>query len=36
MPVTAPMLGQHTADILAQHGYTEEEIDRLRGLGAVA
>jgi crotonobetainyl-CoA:carnitine CoA-transferase CaiB-like acyl-CoA transferase len=36
MPVTAPMLGQHTADILAQHGYTKEEIDRLRGLGAVA
>ena len=35
-PVTAPLLGQHTAEVLARHGYTEEEIGHLRGLGAVA
>jgi formyl-CoA transferase len=31
----APLLGQHTDEILAEIGYDEEEISRLRGLGAV-
>ena len=31
----APLLGEHTDEILAEIGYDEEAISRLRGLGAV-
>jgi len=31
----APTLGQHTAEVLRQAGYTEDEIDHLRRLGAI-
>ncbi|HKC08801.1 MAG TPA: CoA transferase [Methylomirabilota bacterium] len=34
-PFTAPRLGQHTREILADFGYSDEEIARLRGAGAV-
>jgi crotonobetainyl-CoA:carnitine CoA-transferase CaiB-like acyl-CoA transferase len=33
---TAPVTGQHTGDILAQHGYSNEEVRRLLDTGAVA
>ena len=31
-PFASPSFGQHAADILAAHGYSEEEIARLRSL----
>ena len=34
-PTAAPTLGQHTAEVLRRTGYSDEEIERLRGLGAV-
>jgi crotonobetainyl-CoA:carnitine CoA-transferase CaiB-like acyl-CoA transferase len=33
---TAPVTGQHTREILAQHGFTSAEVERLLGDGAVA
>jgi crotonobetainyl-CoA:carnitine CoA-transferase CaiB-like acyl-CoA transferase len=33
---TAPVIGQHTAEILEQHGYTAAEIESLRAKGVVA
>jgi crotonobetainyl-CoA:carnitine CoA-transferase CaiB-like acyl-CoA transferase len=33
---TAPVAGQHTRAVLAEHGYAAEEIDALLGAGAVA
>ncbi|MGH9373797.1 MAG: CaiB/BaiF CoA transferase family protein [Vicinamibacterales bacterium] len=30
----APLLGEHTIEVLHEAGYTDPEIDRLRGLGA--
>lgn len=35
-PFAAPVLGQHSAQVLAQHGYSEAEIARLRSLGVIA
>lgn len=35
-PFGAPAFGQHSAEVLAAHGYTPEEIARLRGLGVLA
>jgi crotonobetainyl-CoA:carnitine CoA-transferase CaiB-like acyl-CoA transferase len=32
-PFSAPTLGQHSVQVLAQHGYSEEEIARLLSLG---
>jgi formyl-CoA transferase len=34
-PFAAPLLGQHSAGILAQHGYSDLEIARLRELGVI-
>jgi len=34
-PFAAPQLGQHSWEILAGFGYSDEEIDRLRGTGVV-
>ena len=34
-PFAAPVAGQHSADILAQHGYSTEEIERLQALGVL-
>jgi crotonobetainyl-CoA:carnitine CoA-transferase CaiB-like acyl-CoA transferase len=34
-PFAAPVLGQHSEEILAQHGYSEQEIARLRELGVI-
>jgi formyl-CoA transferase len=34
-PFAAPVLGQHSADILAQNGYSEQEIARLQQLGVL-
>jgi crotonobetainyl-CoA:carnitine CoA-transferase CaiB-like acyl-CoA transferase len=34
-PHAAPRLGQHTADVLARYGYSEEEVQRLRDCGAI-
>jgi formyl-CoA transferase len=31
----APAFGQHTAEVLARHGYSEQEISRLRSLGVI-
>jgi crotonobetainyl-CoA:carnitine CoA-transferase CaiB-like acyl-CoA transferase len=31
-----PTLGQHNGEILAEFGYSPEEIDKLREVGAVA
>jgi crotonobetainyl-CoA:carnitine CoA-transferase CaiB-like acyl-CoA transferase len=31
----APALGQHTAQVLARYGYSEDEINRLRTLGVI-
>jgi crotonobetainyl-CoA:carnitine CoA-transferase CaiB-like acyl-CoA transferase len=31
----APAFGQHTAEVLARYGYSEDEIGRLRGLGVI-
>ncbi|MBV8412678.1 MAG: CoA transferase [Alphaproteobacteria bacterium] len=33
---TAPVTGQHTREILTQHGFTSAEVERLLGDGAVA
>src|SRR5262249_29768083 len=35
-PGTAPVTGQHTREILAQHGFTSAEVERLLGDRAVA
>ncbi|MCD2516953.1 CoA transferase [Massilia sp. G4R7] len=35
-PFGAPAYGQHSDEVLAAHGYTPEEIARLRGLGVLA
>ena len=32
----APSVGQHSAAVLAEAGYSTDDIERLRGLGAVA
>ena len=29
-PFAAPSLGQHTADVLRRHGYSDEQLERLR------
>jgi crotonobetainyl-CoA:carnitine CoA-transferase CaiB-like acyl-CoA transferase len=34
-PFAAPVIGQHSEQILAQHGYSEQEIARLRELGVI-
>ena len=34
-PYAAPALGQHTAEVLARYGYSEEDLQRLRALGAI-
>lgn len=34
-PFAAPAFGQHSSDLLAAHGYSSEDIARLRSLGAV-
>jgi crotonobetainyl-CoA:carnitine CoA-transferase CaiB-like acyl-CoA transferase len=31
----APLFGQHTREVLAEHGFTEEEIDDLAAAGAI-
>jgi crotonobetainyl-CoA:carnitine CoA-transferase CaiB-like acyl-CoA transferase len=35
VPFAAPMLGQHTEEILLSAGYTKEEIEELRQLGVI-
>jgi crotonobetainyl-CoA:carnitine CoA-transferase CaiB-like acyl-CoA transferase len=35
-PEAPPLLGQHTAEVLAEMGMSEEEIDALKARGAVA
>ena len=35
-PFGAPAFGQHSAEVLAAHGYTSDEIARLRALGVLA
>jgi crotonobetainyl-CoA:carnitine CoA-transferase CaiB-like acyl-CoA transferase len=32
----APLYGQHTREVLGQHGYGNEEIDALAAAGAIA
>ena len=32
----APTLGQHSAQVLADHGYSAVEIEKLRGLGVIS
>jgi crotonobetainyl-CoA:carnitine CoA-transferase CaiB-like acyl-CoA transferase len=32
----APVYGQHTREVLAEHAYTADEIERLISIGAVA
>jgi formyl-CoA transferase len=34
-PYAAPSLGQHTAELLARYGYSEEEVQHLRDCGAI-
>jgi formyl-CoA transferase len=34
-PFAAPALGQHTAEVLARYGYSEQELRRLRELGVI-
>ena len=34
-PFAAPTFGQHTAEVLRQHGYSDDEITALEALGAV-
>ena len=34
-PYAAPALGQHTAELLARYGYSEEDLRRLRELGVI-
>jgi formyl-CoA transferase len=34
-PYAAPGLGQHTADLLARYGYSDEEVQHLRDCGAI-
>ena len=34
-PYAAPALGQHTAEILARYGYSEQDLRRLRKLGVI-
>lgn len=35
MPTPTPMVGEHTAAILADLGYTDDEVDALRAAGTV-
>lgn len=35
MPTPTPMVGEHTAAILADPGYTDDEVDTLRAAGTV-
>jgi formyl-CoA transferase len=35
-PEPPPLLGQHTAEVLAEMGISEDEIDALKARGAVA
>jgi crotonobetainyl-CoA:carnitine CoA-transferase CaiB-like acyl-CoA transferase len=32
----APVMGQHSTELLLQHGYTAQDVERLRALGVVA
>jgi crotonobetainyl-CoA:carnitine CoA-transferase CaiB-like acyl-CoA transferase len=34
-PHAAPTLGQHTAEVLRRYSYSEEDLQRLRELGAI-
>ena len=34
-PKAAPALGQHTAQVLARYGYSDQELQRLRACGAI-
>lgn len=34
-PFGAPAFGQHSAEVLAAHGYSTDEIERLRALGVL-
>ena len=34
-PYAAPALGQHTVEVLQRYGYSEEDLQRLRELGAI-
>ncbi|HEY5801616.1 MAG TPA: CoA transferase, partial [Burkholderiaceae bacterium] len=34
-PFAAPAFGQHSDELLARHGYSAEEIARLRSLGVL-
>uniref|UniRef100_Q022N1 Formyl-CoA transferase n=1 Tax=Solibacter usitatus (strain Ellin6076) TaxID=234267 RepID=Q022N1_SOLUE len=34
-PYAAPALGQHTAEVLARYGYSEQEVRRLREFGVI-
>ncbi len=35
-PFAAPAIGQHSRDVLLEHGYSPDEIERLRGLSIIA
>ena len=31
-----PLVGEHTDEVLAAHGYSQDDLKRLRGLGVIA